>query len=225
MTQETSFGKKIRLLTVDDHVVVRKGLSMMLATEEDITLVGEASNGLEAVELARCLNPDVIIMDLIMPQKDGIGAIQEIIAENPNARILVLSSFAEDGNIIPALKAGALGYLLKDSSPHELLKAIRDISLGKSSLSPVVASKLIRKFQTDKTPVKSKQEKPLTDREVEVIELIAEGCSNKEIAEKLCLSKTTIRFHVSNIFSKLNLTNRTQAGLYAIKNGLSGRNH
>jgi two-component system, NarL family, response regulator LiaR len=214
---------KIRIMTVDDHAVVRKGLNMMLATEADIILVGEASDGIEAVEMARRLKPDVILMDLVMPQMNGVEAIRKIMSENPQARILVLSSFADDANVIPAIKSGALGYLLKDSSPQELLDAIHEIASGKSSLSPLVASKLISELKQDKTIETQPGELALTERELEVLRLLAEGCQNKEIADRLCLSSTTVRFHVSNILAKLGLANRTQAGLYAIKNGLARR--
>ena len=207
-------------MIVDDHQVVRKGISMMLATEEDMDLVGEGCNGMDAVELVRTLQPDVIVMDLVMPVMDGASAIKKIIEENPKARILVLSSFSEDQKVISALKAGASGYLLKDSSPNELLEGIREVYRGKSSLSPVVASKLINEIQTESSPLVPGSQNPLSEREIDVIRLIAEGLSNKEIAEKLCLSKTTVRFHIRNVFSKLGFTNRTQAGLYAIKNGM-----
>jgi NarL family two-component system response regulator LiaR len=210
--------KKIRILIADDHAVVREGLRLLINSEPGMEVVGQAADGLEAVLGALTLQPDVILLDLVMPRKDGIEAIGEIIQENPKAHILVLTSFAEDDKVFPAIKAGALGYLLKDSSPQELLQAIRDTYHGESSLHPTIARKLIRELsQPSNLPPAAE---PLTEREVEVLKWVAQGLPNQEIAEKLALSERTVRSHVSNILGKLHLANRTQAALYAVREGL-----
>jgi len=209
----------IRILIADDHAVVREGLRALIDSEPGMELVGEAADGVEAVLEARSLQPDVILMDLVMPRKDGIGAIGEIKRENPEARILVLTSFAEDEKVFPAIQAGALGYLLKDSSPQELLQAIREVYRGESSLHPTIARKLVREIsQPSDLPA---TEEPLTEREVEVLSLVARGLSNQEIADRLVVSERTVRTHVSNILGKLHLANRTQAALYAVREGLA----
>lgn len=212
-------AEPIRVLVVDDHAIVREGLRWLMATEPGIDLVGEAADGIEAVLRARELRPDVILMDLVMPRKDGIAAISEIKAEQPGARILVLTSFAEDDQVFPAIKAGALGYLLKDTSPQALLKAIRDIHAGTPSMHPVVARKLIQELQRPATLPPTAE--PLTEREMDVLRLVARGLSNEEIAARLVISERTARTHVSNILSKLHLANRTQAALYALREGLA----
>jgi len=208
----------IRILIADDHAIVREGLRWLIDTESGMELVGEAANGVEAVLQARSLEPDVILLDLVMPHKDGIEAIAEIKQENPDARILVLTSFAEDEKVFPAIKAGALGYLLKDSSPQELLKAIREVYRGESSLHPAIARKLIGELSRPSDLPAT--EEPLTEREVEVLSLVARGLSNQEIAERLVVGERTVRTHVSNILGKLHLANRTQAALYAVREGL-----
>ncbi len=210
---------RIRVLIADDHAVVREGLRLLINSEPGMEVVGQAADGVEAVLAARSLNPDVILLDLVMPRKNGIEAIAEIRQEKPTAHILVLTSFAEDDKVFPAIKAGALGYLLKDSSPNELLQAIRETSRGESSLHPTIARKLIRELSqpSDLPPAAE----PLTEREVEVLKLVALGLPNQEIAEKLSLSERTVRSHVSNILDKLHLANRTQAALYAVREGLA----
>jgi NarL family two-component system response regulator LiaR len=209
----------IRLLIADDHRIVREGLRALFATEPGIELVGEAADGEQAVALARQLRPDVILLDMVMPRKDGLGAIGEIKQDNPQARILVLTSFAEDDKVFPAIKGGALGYLLKDASPAELLTAIRDVYHGEASLHPTIARKLIKELNR---PVElPPTQDPLTEREVEVLRLVAQGLSNDDIAAKLVVSERTVRTHVSNILDKLHLANRTQATLYALKQGLA----
>jgi len=209
----------IRILIADDHAVVREGLRALIEAKPDMELVGEAEDGVEAVLLARSLKPDVILLDLLMPRMDGIEAIGEIKKENPNARILVLTSFAGDDKVFPAIKAGALGYLLKDSPSQALIQAIREVHHGKSSLHPTIARKLIREFNRPSTaaPV----ENLLTEREVAVLKLIAGGLSNQEIAKTLVVSERTVSSHVSNILEKLHLANRTQAALYALREGLA----
>lgn len=209
----------IRILITDDHVVVRRGTQALLATEPEIEVVGEAKNGEEAVARALQLQPDVILMDLEMPIMDGIEAIRRITASRPDSRILVLTSFATDDKVFPAIKAGALGYLLKDSSPDELVRAIRQVYRGESSLHPTIARKLLQEMS--RPSQKPPTEDPLTDREVEVLKLVAQGRSNQEIADELVISEATVRTHVSNILGKLHLASRTQAALYALKEGLA----
>jgi two-component system, NarL family, response regulator LiaR len=209
----------IRILICDDHAVVREGLRSLITTEPGMTVVGEASDGEMAVNLQRALQPDVILMDLMMPRKDGITAIREIRQSAPEARILVLTSFAEDEQVFPAIKSGALGYLLKDASPAELLQAIREVQRGDSFLDPVVARKLIQELNRPQELPPTPD--PLSEREVEVIRLIAAGYTNQEIADALIISERTVRNHVGNILSKLHLANRTQAALYAIRKGYS----
>jgi two-component system, NarL family, response regulator LiaR len=194
------------------------GLSALIATEPAMSLVGEAEDGVEAVLKARSLRPDVILMDLAMPRKDGIEAIHEIKNENADARILVITSFAEDEKVFPAIKAGAQGYLLKDSSPQELVQAIHDVHNGESSLDPAIARKLLRELNRPLMPATT--EEPLTEREIEVVKLLAQGLSNQEIGEQLIITERTVRSHVSSILSKLHLANRTQAALYALREGL-----
>jgi NarL family two-component system response regulator LiaR len=212
--------ENIRLLIADDHTLVRAGLCALISTEPGMEVVGEAADGIEVVLKARSLRPDIILLDLVMPRQGGIEAIAEIKAEDPEARILVLTSFADDDKVFPAIKAGALGYLLKDSSPRQLLQAIRDVHRGESSLDPTIARKLIREL--NQPPELPPTEEPLTTREVEVLRLVAQGLSNQEIADRMVLSERTVRTHVSNILEKLHLANRTQAALYAVREGLIG---
>lgn len=200
----------IRILIADDHPVVRQGLAGMLIPRNGMQVVGEATNGLEAVELAHKLQPDVIMMDMMMPELNGAEATARIIAQNPSARILILTSFGEPGALIEAIHAGALGCLLKDSQPDDLLSAIRSVYRGQMSISQALAAKLM-----DQSPARPKPETVLTEREREIVALVAEGLANKEIARRLSLSPNTVRSHVSSILQKLNLTNRTQLAVYA----------
>lgn len=208
----------IRLLIADDHPIVRRGLRTLFLSDPELELVGEAVDGVEAVLKARALKPDVILLDMLMPRLDGVGAIQQIKQENPGARILVLTSFAEDDKVFPAIKAGALGYLLKDSSPEQLLQAIHAVYQGKSSLDPGIALKLIRELNRPSSLPPTPD--PLSEREVEVLKLIAKGHSNQEISKTLVISDRTTGNHISSILSKLHLANRTQAALYALREGL-----
>jgi NarL family two-component system response regulator LiaR len=212
-------SEKIRILIADDHAIVREGLRALFATEPDLELVAEASDGVEAVDKVRAMQPDMILLDMMMPRKDGLGAISEIIKENPKARILVLTSFAEDEKVFPAIKAGALGYLLKDSSPQELLQAIQNVYRGEASLHPTIARKLMRELS--QPPSLPPTTDPLTEREVEVLRLVAQGLSNDDIAEKLVVSERTVRTHVSHILDKVHLANRTQMALYAVREGIA----
>jgi two-component system, NarL family, response regulator LiaR len=212
-------SETIRVLIADDHTVVRGGLVALLEDVAGIEVVAEAADGQEAVLKTRAVKPDVILMDLAMPRKTGIEAIEEIKHENPNARIVVLTSYSDDDKVFAAIKAGALGYLLKETSTQDLLQAIRDVYHGESSLHPAIARKLIRELNRPTTLPPS--DEPLTDREAEVLVLVARGLSNQDIADKLVISERTVRTHVSNILSKLHLANRTQAALYALKEGLT----
>jgi NarL family two-component system response regulator LiaR len=212
----------IRILIADDHAVVREGLRTLIGTEPGMEVVGEAEDGVKAVQMVRTLRPDVVLLDMVMPHKDGLEVIDEIKREDPGARILVLTSFSDDDKVFPAIKAGALGYLLKNTTPQQLLRAIRDVHRGEPTMSPVIANKLMRELQrsSDLPPT----EEPLTEREVDVLRLVARGLSNQEIAETLFIGEGTVRTHVSNILSKLHLANRTQAALYALREGLAPLN-
>jgi NarL family two-component system response regulator LiaR len=215
MTEITS----IRVLIADDHAVVREGLRSFIALEPDIEVVGEAADGVEAVEKTRDLDPDIILLDIVMPKQDGLETLQQLQREGCRARVIVLTSFAEHDQIFPAIKSGAVGYQLKDSSPDQLLQAIRDVFQDQTSLHPTIATKVIEELNrdTDLPPT----EDPLTEREVEVLKLVAQGHTNQEIAQRMTISQRTVGSHVSNILDKLHLANRTQAALYALREGLA----
>lgn len=208
----------IRVLVVDDHAIVRKGVRALLAEVEEIEVVGEASEGEEAIELVDRLHPDVIMMDLVMPKMDGIEAISKITAKYPDARILALTSFANDDKVFPAIKSGAIGYLLKDSDPDELIPAIRQVYRGEPSMHPSIARKLLQELSQPSGNPPTPD--PLTERELEVLRLVAKGVDNQQIASQLHVAEVTVRTHVSHILSKLHLANRVQATLYALKEGL-----
>jgi NarL family two-component system response regulator LiaR len=212
----------IRLLIVDDHTVVRKGLRSLLSSEEyGIEVVGEAGDGGQAVQMALELQPDVILMDLQMPHTSGLQAIQIIKSEKLESRILVLSSFGEDERVAAAMRAGALGYLLKDSSPDELVSAIHAVALGHISLPKELSHSLLGAPREASPSDAESALANLTSRELDVLRCLAEGASNKDIAIQLAVSLTTVRTHVSSILRKLNLENRTQAALYARELGLN----
>ncbi len=209
----------IRVLIVDDHAIVRKGIRALLSTEADIEVVGEAEDGAWAVDQAKKLQPDVVLMDLVMPQMDGIEATGRITADCPDTRVLVLTSFAADDKVFPAIKAGALGYLLKDSGPEDLVQAIQQVHRGEPSLDPSIARKVL--LELSRPPKKPLTTDPLTEREMEILRLVAQGKSNRDMAEELVITEATARTHVSNILSKLHLASRTQAALYALREGLA----
>ena len=212
-------SQTVRVLIADDHAVVRRGLRELVNSEPHLEVVGEAENGEQAVQMSQELQPDVILMDLVMPVKDGLQAIAEISAQDTGAHILVLTSFAEDDKVFGAIKAGALGYLLKDSSPEELLRAIDHVYRGEPSLHPTIARKLI--LELNEPPDLPLAEEPLTAREMDVLKLVAQGRTNHEIGERLVISERTVSNHVSNILGKLHVANRVQAALYALREGLT----
>ena len=209
----------IRVLIVDDHTVVRDGLQALLSVEPGMQVVGSAADGIEAVRLARELNPDVILLDLVMPRMDGVQAIIEIKRNDPAARILVLTSFAENHQVFSAIKSGAMGYIMKDTSADELIHAIRDTHHNKPVLQPEIARRLMRDIQNPEPQTNT--ENALTDREMEIIRQVALGKTNQEIADELVVSERTVRTHITNILAKLRLSNRTQLALYALKEGIA----
>ena len=209
----------IRILVVDDHAVVREGIKALLSMFGDLAIVGEAANGREAVEKAVALEPDVILMDLVMPEGDGIEAIREIAARKTGARILALTSFSADDKVFPAIKAGALGYVLKDTDPNDLVRAVRQTYRGESFLHPRIAKRVLRELSQPAN--RQPDPKILTEREMEVLGLVAQGLSNREIANELFVGEATVRSHVSNILAKLHVNNRVQAALYALRKGVA----
>jgi NarL family two-component system response regulator LiaR len=210
---------EIKVLVVDDHGLVRQGLRTYLDLHEDISIVGEAENGIDALEKVKQFTPDIVLMDLVMPEMDGIEATQKISAAYPDMKIIVLTSFTEDEKVFSAIKAGAVGYLLKDISPTDLAKAIQAVHSGETHLHPDITKKLIKQFVNPKSEAETTPE-GLTPREMEVLQLIAQGLSNKELAKGLTISEKTVKTHLSSIYSKLNLSDRTQAAIYALKHDL-----
>lgn len=206
----------IKVLIADDHHVVRRGLHFFLKTQKDIQVIGEAKDGAEAINLADELNPDIILMDLQMPVKDGIEATKSIVEKHPHIKILILTSFADQDHVIPAIKAGAAGYQLKDVEPDELSAAIRAIYRGESQLHPKVTFHVMSHLSNENEAPQNKL-KELTKRELEVLHEICKGKSNKEIASSLYITEKTVKTHVSNILAKLELADRTQAALFAVK--------
>jgi NarL family two-component system response regulator LiaR len=209
----------IRVVVTDDHAIVRKGICALLATEPDIEVVGEAQNGEEAIAVAQEAEPDVILMDLVMPRMDGLEATRRITARQPGVRVLVLTSFDGDDKVFPSIEAGALGYLLKNSGPGELVRAIHQVHRGESALHPSIARRLLR--QLSEPPERGPDTASLTGRESEVLRLVAQGHSNREISRRLVISESTVRTHVSNILAKLKVGSRTEAAVYALREGLA----
>ena len=213
-----SDNEKVRLLIVDDHAVVRQGLITFLELQEEIEIVGEASNGKEAIQKVKELEPDVVLMDLVMPVMDGLTAIKQIKLMRPETEVLALTSFADDEKVFTAIRSGATGYLLKDVQPNDLVKAVLAAERGEVQLHPEVAKKLMHEVVAPAKESDSLDE--LTEREREVLSLLGHGMSNKEIAYKISVSEKTVKAHVSSILNKLNLPGRTHAALYASKRGL-----
>ncbi len=205
----------IQVLIADDHSVVRQGLRMFLETDGELQIAGEARDGAEAVQLAHRIRPDVVLMDLIMPVMDGISAIAAIRRDLPDTEVVALTSVLEDAAVIDAMRAGAIGYLLKDTEAHELRRAIKAAAAGQVQLSPQASARLLREMRTP-----DRVTEPLTERETEVLQLLAKGQSNKEIAQTLTIADQTVKTHVSHILDKLGVPSRTQAALYAIRTGL-----
>lgn len=204
----------IKVLLVDDHSVVRQGLRMFLNLEDDLNVVGEAENGAEALERIAELEPDVVLMDLMMPVMDGLEAIERVKVDFPDVEVVALTSVLEDRSVVRAIKAGAIGYLLKDTEAGELCKSIRAAAQGKVQLSPEASSRLMKALQSG-DPLED-----LTEREFEVLIALSQGSSNKEVADRLCVTEKTVKTHVSNVLSKLGVKSRTQAALYAWQTGL-----
>lgn len=211
--------KKIRVFIADDHAVVRKGLEALIDAQPNMKVVGAAVDGQDALQQIPFIQPDVILLDIQMPRKTGLEVITELKTTMPHAKILVLTSFSYDDTIMAAIKSGAMGYLLKDSSPQDLIDAIEHANNGRSYLHPDITHKVIQEL--NKPAPKFQQETLLTDREVEVLQFVAKGLTNQQIAEQLIVTERTVRTHITNILSKLELENRTQATLYALKNGLA----
>ena len=220
MTEEKKSVPAIRILVVDDHPLMREALRTAIEDEADMRVIGEAANGSQGVQCAHDLQPDVILMDLFMPGKSGLEAIAEIRTENPHAQILALTSSTDEMMVLAAVQAGVLGYLMKDSEREELLRAIREVSRGNSFLSSDVALKLAKSVRQERKPNPPPLVEPLTERERQVLKLIGQGASNREIARTLTVSEGTVRTHVHNILGKLDLANRNQAILYAIREGI-----
>ena len=210
--------KKIRILVVDDESVVREGVVAILSYQKDFEVVGEAENGIQALELADKKKPDVILLDMVMPKQDGLATIPKLKELLPDARILVLTSFAESDRVYQTIKAGALGYLLKDSTRVQLMQAIRDVARGQASIHPSVALKVIHEIDHPSELMYTSE--PLTPRELDTLRLIARGQSNQEIAATMSVHERTVAKYVSNILDKLHVANRTQAALYAVREGL-----
>jgi len=205
----------IRILLADDHSVVRQGLKMFLGLDEELEVIGEAENGAEALKMAHDLQPDVVLMDLLMPVMDGITAIGHIRKELPDVEVIALTSVLEDASVVGAVRAGAIGYLLKDTEADALRKAIRAAAQGQVQLSPQAAARLMREMRAPE-----QQPEPLTERETDVLKLLAVGRANKEIARDLMIGEKTVKTHVSNILGKLGVQSRTQAALHAVRAGL-----
>lgn len=210
-------GDAIRVLIVDDHAVVREGLRTFLELQEGIEVAGEAADGDEAVAAAERLAPDVILMDLVMPRRDGVSAMREIRERVPGARVIVLTSFLDDGRLMPALAAGAAGYLLKDVEPSELARAVRGAHAGEAMIDPTVAARLLRTLSDPQARAASGE---LTRREREVLALIVAGRSNKRIARELEIAEKTVKTHVGHLLAKLGVADRTQAAMLAVRSGL-----
>jgi NarL family two-component system response regulator LiaR len=208
--------KKIRVLVVDDHKLVRKGTRALIEQVDDMEVIGEAADGAQAIELAALLQPDVVLMDLMMPLVDGVEATQAIVAANPSAKVIALTSFGTDDKLLPTVRAGALGYLLKDADPSALVQAIRQVAQGEAYLSPDMTRRVMAQYKNPAQP----STESLTERELLVLKRLASGRTNAEIAKELAVSEATVRTHVSHMLDKLDCANRVQATLYALRCGI-----
>ena len=215
--------EEITVLLTDDHAIVRQGVRAFLETQPDIKVIGEAGSGEEAIPLCESLAPDIVLMDLLMPGMGGVEATRRVKAISPRTQVIVLTSYHEDEHVVPAIRAGALSYLLKDAAPGEIATAIRKAAVGEVTLSPAIAAQMMKAVTGERKAIEASMPSPLTTRELEVIRLIADGLSNTEIAEKLFLSEKTVKSHVSNILAKLHVTDRTQAAVYAWREGIMKR--
>jgi len=218
---EQASEQPIKVLLVDDHEMVRIGLAAFLNTEDGIEVVGEASNGMEGIRLATAYNPDVVLMDLVMEGMDGVETTRKLLELYPEVKVIVLTSYLDDGKMYPVIEAGAFSYLLKTSRANEIADAIRAAARGQSVLESQVAAKMMNRFRQPKVERKAAPHEQLTEREMDVLKLVARGLSNQEIAEELFIGIKTVKFHVTNIFAKLGVDDRTQAAIYAHKHGVA----
>lgn len=213
--------QEITVLLVDDHEMVRIGLAAVLDTEDGIEVVGEASNGLEGIRMASSYKPDVVLMDLVMEPIDGVETTKQILENNPDCKVIVLTSFIDDSKLYPVIEAGAFSYLLKTSRASEIAEAIRAAARGQSVIEAQVAAKMMNRLRQPKTEVKQQLHEQLTEREMDVLKGVARGLSNQEIADELFIGVKTVKFHITNIFNKLEVEDRTQAAIYAHKHGIA----
>ncbi|MFD0961150.1 response regulator [Paenibacillus chungangensis] len=211
----------IKVLLVDDHEMVRIGLAAVLDTEDGIEVVGEASNGVDGIRMAQLYKPDVVLMDLVMEGMDGVETTEKLLAQHPDCKVIVLTSFIDDSKLYPVIEAGAFSYLLKTSRAHEIAEAIRAASRGQSVLESQVAVKMMNRFRQPKQQEQAALHEDLTEREMEVLMRVAQGLSNQEIADQLYIGVKTVKFHITNIFNKLHVEDRTQAAIYAHKHGIA----
>jgi NarL family two-component system response regulator LiaR len=213
--------QSIKVLLVDDHEMVRIGLAAVLDTEDGIEVVGEASNGMDGVRLAQAYHPDVVLMDLVMDGMDGVETTRKVMEICPDCKVIVLTSYLDDGKMYPVIEAGAFSYLLKTSRATEIADAIRAASRGQSVLESQVAAKMMNRFREPKKPAVKAAHEDLTEREMDVLKLVAKGKSNQEIADELFIGIKTVKYHITNIFGKLGVDDRTQAAIYAVRHGLA----
>jgi DNA-binding NarL/FixJ family response regulator len=217
---EEGVVEKIRVMLADDHTVLRQGIAQALELQQDMTVVAQASNGVEAVKLAKQHRPDVALLDINMPEMDGVEATRQITAELPETGVIILTMYRRDEFIFEAIKAGASGYLLKEVELNELVKAVRTVAQGEAIIDAAVAGRVMAELRAEAAPVRPTDEKALAGRDVEILRLLAEGYTNQEIADQLSISEKTVRNRLSLVFRRLHLKNRTEAALYAMRRGL-----